>query len=61
MASWETVRGTEWPALGSLLPSLEPTFVEQQRQHLGSDFLMATQMCSCGVEGPVLYCQQSKQ
>lgn len=33
------------------MPSLEPTFVEQQRQHLGSDFLMATQMCSRGVGG----------
>lgn len=38
----------------SLPPSPEPTFVEQQRQHLGSDFLVATQPCGRG--GGVVAC-----
>lgn len=49
--SWKTAQGSGWPALGSLPPSPEPTFVEQQRQHLGSDFLVATQPCGRGGGG----------
>lgn len=52
-ASWDTAQGTRHRAAcsWSLLPSLEPTLVEQQCQHLGSYFLMAARIVLpwCGV------------
>lgn len=57
-ASFKTAQGPARPALGHLLPSPEPTLVEQ---HLDSDYLMAAQIVQQWCGWPVLYCQQSKQ